>query len=855
MKWSQSVLLAGTVLVGCGPSLAADPGDTGALQEVIVTGTRTGGMAVMDSPAPVQLLSASALKAASGNADLMAALAQIVPSLTMQAFGYDMSEQTLLAKLRGLSPNHVLVLVNGKRRHTTANLAIDGGSPYQGGAGVDLNFIPLDAIDHIEVLTDGAAAQYGTDAIAGVINIILKKSSKGGTVAATAGEYGTSEGRTYDVSGNAGFQPGGNSYLNVTAEVRRHGHSNVGGIDEQVINPAYLSTYPDSNMVNVAGYPYINHGLGDGEQDTKLLMANSGVSFDNGAQLYFFGSYGHKDAAAFQNYRVPSKASYVDQTTGQTVYPYPFGFSPQEATEEQDYQGNLGLKGTAGAWFWDIATGYGADAVSLSTLDTYNTGYSSTYNVPSPTSAYDGRLRAGQWTTTADFDRDYDIGWASPLNFAFGLEYRHETYEIGSGQPISYLDGGTAGYPGFTPSDAGAHSRHNSAAYIDLAAGPIEKLRVDAAVRAEHYSDFGSATVGKLTTRYDFSPRLALRGTVSDGFRAPTLAEEYYTSTVVNATTAFVQLAPNSPGGRILGLGNGLKPEHSMNFSLGLVWRPLPNINSTLDFYQITVTNRIVGSGQIIGSAGGAIYSPVVNQAIIDSGNPIDPSVVASGTTGINMFANGIDTRTRGVDLVFSMPEQYGIASVVWSIGATYNKTTIVKYATTPAALAGGTPPIDELYDPEAYSELTTATPRYVINLGSLLTIGRFSANLLEKIYGPTSDYESDDGDNGYGGPFPACVPGGGLFICPGGLEYYQDQISTTLITDLDLSYQLSDHIKLSVGANNLFNKFPPKLNSTILAHENNFYYGDNNGVIQYPIFSPFGINGGFYYARVEAKF
>jgi len=853
MKSRIALLSLGLLTSGAG--FAAEGTDAADVQEIIVTGTRTSGMAVMDSPAPVQLLSADALKAASGSPDLMSTLSQLVPSLTMQAFGYDAAEQTLLAKLRGLSPNHVLVLIDGKRRHTTANLAVDGGSPYQGGAGVDLNFIPLDAIDHIEVLTDGAAAQYGTDAIAGVINIILKRNSSGGTVNGTGGRYGNTGGKTYDLSLNSGFEPGAGAYFNMTAEYRKHGHSNVGAIDERLVNPDNLTSYPNSNMVNAPGYPYLNQGLGDGQQLQKMVLVNSGMTFENATQLYFFGSYGHKNAQAFQNYRLPAKANYIDQVTGKTVYPYPFGFSPVEASDENDYQANLGIKGTAGAWNWDLTTGYGSDSVSLSTLNTYNVGYSNLYNVPSPTDIYDGRLHATQWTTTADFNRDFDIGWAGPLNVAVGAEYRHEGYSINAGAPISYLVGGAAGYSGFTPSDAGSNSRNNEALYLDFAAKPVEKLRLDAAIRAEHYSDFGHATVGKLTGRYDFTPEFALRGTISNGFRAPTLAEEYYTSTVVNTTTAFVQLAPDSPGGRLLGLGNGLEAEHSVNLSVGLVWRPTPGMNATLDLYQISVTNRIVGSGQIIGSAGGAIYSPVVNAAIIASGNPIDPSVVASGTTGINIFANGIDTRTRGADLVFSFPTDYRLGKVTWSVGATYNSTTVTRYATTPASLAGGNPPIDELYDPAAYSDLTTATPKYVVNLGALLTIGRFSANLQEKVYGPTSDYESDDGDNGAGGPFPACTPRGGLFICPGGLDYFKNEIPVTAITNLDLSYQLSNHIKLSLGALNLFNKYPPQLNSTLLAHESNFYYGDSNNVIQYPIFSPFGINGGFYYAKVGITF
>jgi len=388
-----------------------------------------------------------------------------------------------------------------------------------------------------------------------------------------------------------------------------------------------------------------------------------------------------------------------------------------------------------------------------------------------------------------------------------------------------------------------------------LAANPIQGLRIDAAGRFEHYTDFGDAKVGKLTARYDFTPELALRGTVSNGFRAPTLAEEFYTSTNVTPTTAFVQLAPNSPAGKLLGLGNGLQPEHSVNLSLGAVWRPVPGMITTLDVYQITLTNRIVGSGQIVGNSSGVPVSAVVNSAIVASGAPIDPAVLATGTTGVNVFANGIDTRTRGADLVFDFPVEYSFGKVDWSIGATYNDTTITKFASTPTALAAvsGGLATNELYDPEAYSDLTTASPKYVVNLGALLTMGKLSVNLLEKIYGPSSEYENDDGDNGGTGPgtFPACVPKAGtLFICPGGFNYFQSKIGLTPITNLDIAYQMKEHLRFSVGAINLFNRFPDRLNGLLLAHENSFAYGDNTGVTQYPGFSPFGINGGFYYLK-----
>src|ERR1700693_784604 len=196
-------------------------GESGELQEVIVTGTRQGGLQAAESPAPVQILSNEALQAAAGNPDLMSTLAQIVPSLQMQAFGFDMAGQTLMARLRGMSPNHVLVLVNGKRRHTSANIQVDAGSAFEGGANTDLNFIPVDAIDHVEVLTEGAAAQYGTDAIAGVINIILKKKNEGGTLTATYGRNFDNQGPTGDVSGNMGLGDD-NVFFNITGEVHNH---------------------------------------------------------------------------------------------------------------------------------------------------------------------------------------------------------------------------------------------------------------------------------------------------------------------------------------------------------------------------------------------------------------------------------------------------------------------------------------------------------------------------------------------------------------------------------------------------------------------------------------------------------
>ena len=805
----------------------------GALHEVLVLGSREPGVTAADSAAPVQLISASALETAAGNPSLMSALARTVPSFTPQAFGNDMAGQTLQAKLRGLSCNDVLVLVNGKRRHTTANIELDGG-PFQGCAGVDLNFIPVAAIERIEVLTDGAAAQYGSGAIAGVIDIILKSDSSGGSLSGTYGGYMDGGGITGDVSAHGGFAPVRHGYFDLTGESRHHGSSNRSAIDERVVNPANLATYPDSNMTEVPGYPHLGAEEGDGNYDLKTFALNAGLPIRHD-RFYVFGTYGLKNAQSFQKYRLPAKVSYTDPATGATTYPFPFGFVPLEASRETDYSATAGLKGIFDGWLWDLSSTYGRDHFDAYTLDSANAGVYASTGHPTPLNYYDGYLQSTQWTWNLDIDRNFDVGLAGPLNIAYGVEYRMGGYAIGAGIPISYLQGGAQGYPGFTPADAGSHHRAVASVYGDLAGQPVERLRLDLAGRYEHYSDFGSALVGKLTARYGLTAHWAVRGTVSSGFRAPSLAEEYYSSTNVTPTSAFVQLPPDSPGGRLIGLGDGLRPEHSVDLSLGLVWRPLPKVVATLDLYQIDITNRIAATGNLYGTLNGVAQpaAAAVNAAIAANGNQLDPSVLASGTTGVTLFANGIDTSTQGADLLFDMPVSYAFGQVDWSVGGTFNRTFVTKVPAAPASLAGET-----LYDATAISDLTEASPRYVLDLGTSWTRGRLRVHLEEQIYGKSSEWESDGGDN------PANIP-----------EYFQTTIGVTPITDLDLAYRFLDHLTLSAGATNLFDRYPNRYNATLLAHYDTFKYGDTLGVFQYPMFSPFGIDGGYYYVRGMVRF
>jgi iron complex outermembrane receptor protein len=806
---------------------------TGNLEEVIVTGTRQTGVKAADSAAPIQILSAETLATVSGKPDLIQALASVVPSLTAQAIGGDQANLTMQARLRGLSPNHVLVLVDGKRRHTTGTIAVLQGA-YQGGAGADLNFIPVDAIDHIEVLTDGAAAQYGTDAIAGVINIILKKNTSGGNLSATHGTYYKGDGSTNDVMGNIGFEPMDGAYLNFTGEIRNHGHSNRGGIDPRVIDPKKIDpasggTYPSTNMPYAAGYPYMNQIQGDAVLHLKLASVTAGFKLGDAAEVYAVGTYGEKSARAFENYRVPTKVSFTDPVTGAKTYPYPYGFNPEEAIEEKDYQTTLGVKGTLAGWNWDVSSTYGLDKIDMYTLNSANAGLFAATGA-SPTNFYDGRFKAGQWTSNVDITHDFDVGLAGPLNLALGGEYRRETYEIDPGNPSSYLLGGAQSFPGFTPTDSGVHSRKNQAGYVDLAAKPLDGWVVDIAGRYEHYTDFGNTTVGKFTTRYDLSPEFAVRATASTGFRAPTLAEEFYSTTNVGPRTAFVQLPPNAAAASLLGLGSGLQPEKSHNYSVGVVFRPMPNMTMTLDAFQISINNRIVGSGTLYGTINGAKVSDVVTAAIKANGNVLDPGVVTSGSTGVNIFNNGIDTRTRGADFVFDFPVDYGFASIDWTIGATYSSTSVTKVRNTPAALAG-----QPLFDATAISDLTTANPKFVANLGGNLKMDKLSVNLHEIIYGQSSEWQSDYGD------------------ATGTPIYYNTRIGVTAITNLDIGYLATDKLTLSVGANNLFDRYPNGINSSLLKTFRTA--GDNSAVTIYPQFSPFGINGGYYYVRGTYKF
>jgi iron complex outermembrane receptor protein len=830
--------------LAAGAAFAQTQADT--TNEVIVTGTRTSGLKAADSSAPIEIVGNQALQR-TGAVSLSDTLLTAVPSLNVDHNAGDAAAVLSIAALRGVSPNDTLVLVDGKRRHSTADLYVDGGSAYSGAATVDLSFIPVGAIDHVEVLTDGAAAQYGTDAIAGVVNIILKNSAHSGVASLTGGQYFEGDGNTGSWYINKGIPLTDKGFLNVTLEEQYHGFSEQGTGDRRVSNPAGQPLTSDDALTTAGiqkadNYPGFNRLNGDPTYNLYNGFWNAGYNITPDLQLYSFGNYSQRVSSHFENYRVPEKVSGVT-STGVTVYPLPNGFDPREAFDETDYSFTGGIKGTIAGWHLDLSTTYGRDNVQVSTINSANAQLFPVLQALSPTpivpqrNFYDGGYINTELTTTLDVDRSFPVSWAaSPLNVAFGAEQRHDTYRIQNGEPASYYGAGAQSFDGYLPQDAGIHGRTNYAFYADFALDPIPHLHADAAVRYENYSDFGGTTVGKLTGRYDFTDWIAVRGTASTGFRAPTLAEEYYSGTNVAPTSADVQLPPNSAAATLAGFGP-LKPEQSDNYSVGVVMHPLPKLQITADLYSILIKDRILVSGFIFGEEAGYGTNGVVSQGVLNA-------ISARGVTldsglsyaGISIFANAGNTRTDGLEATATYSsdfDEYG--HVDWSLGFNYNKTDVTKLNPLPATVTNTGFGQTEFLNAAALTGLLDSTPREKAILQAYWTLNQWSVNLRETIYGDSSELTSFDGS----GEGPSA---------------FKETVPATGITDVEVAYRLTPQIKVSVGANNLFDQFPPKTPNA----SNGGRLEPVNGALVSGVpygFSPYGINGGYYYGRVTFTF
>ncbi|MCK9366911.1 MAG: TonB-dependent receptor [Metallibacterium scheffleri] len=761
------------------------------LQTVVVTGTRMADRTVAYSMAPIDVLTPKDLEQ-TGAPSLAQALRTLLPSFNFpQPSVTDGTDAIQPAQLRGLSPDETLVLINGKRQHTTAIVNVNG-TLGRGSSPVDLNAIPMNAIARIEVLRDGAAAQYGSDAIAGVINIILKGGNHGGSVSGTLGQYSkhdNADGRTAQGGADGGFALGQKGWIYLSADYTHQDPTNLAGPDLRYpTNPTY-------------GQVTFHYGIPLLKQ--KNAAINMQYDLTPQMQFYAFSVFNKRDVSAGGFFRSLSAYSASNPAA---VAVYPAGYLPIENSSILDTSLVAGLRGTVlDGWHYDLSYNTGGNHWKLDTSNTFN--YS--LGAASPTGFYIGTLLNREDVLNADFSKGVDLSWLkNPLTVAWGLEHRKDSFTIKQGDAASYAGAGAQVFPGYQPLDAGTHSRHDNAAYLDLETDFNDQLSGGFAVRHENYSDFGSTTSWKFSGRYGFNDTVALRATASTGFRAPSLQQEWYSSTAINFVNVGNTLVPftirtfpvNNPAAAALG-AQPLQPEKSHNYSIGLVFTPQSGLYATVDLYQISIDNRIILSGNLVGTA--------VQNYLTSVGIPF--------VSGGRFFTNAVSTRTRGVDVVGTYPVQLGDSSTLkFTGGLNYNKTTILSIAPNPPqlGLAGLTLPV---IDRTNQGYITNSTPRDKVFLAADWSLGNWRVHGQATRYGTWTIYGSTpSGDQTYG---------------------------AKVLLDASVSY-LWNNWDFTVGANNLTNQYPDQNNAA-----NNF-----GGILAYPNSSPFGFSGAYYYGTATFR-
>ena len=835
-----SALCAASAAGAQTPSPAADPQrEATQLETVSVLGSRTNPRTEVTSAVPIDILSGEEFHN-QPSVDVLDKLRTMVPSFNVSTIPID-DAATLVrpANLRGLPPDNTLVLVNGKRRHRAAVITFLGHGLSDGAQGPDISVFPSLALGQVEVLRDGAAAQYGSDAIAGVINFGLKRLDEGGTVEAFGGQYFEGDGFTQQYSAQVGMPLTANGFATFTAEWR-----SADATSRSVQRD-------DAADVAAAGYPGVRNpaqiwGSPETEGDAKFV-ANMGISTDS-LDFYLFGNYAKREVVGGFYYRNPTtRGGVYSNDGGETLLigslnggacptialrdaagnliPYstvgaqvtalpancftflsglPGGFTPNFGGEMVDRAVTAGVKGMWGdSWHWDLSASYGRNDIDFSIVNTVNASLG-------PNQPEGLRFNAGGNVQTErgvnfDIGHDFDTGFThGPVSLAMGAEWREEKFEIQAGDGPSTAIGplteqgfalGSNGFNGFNPRTAGTFSRSNWALYADAEARFTERLLLAAALRHEDFSDFGGTTNWKLTGRYDFTDAFALRGAISTGFRAPTPGQ----SNAEQVTTSFINgqlrdtavLSPNNPIAAFYG-AEPLEAEESRNASLGFVWNQ-DNWQVTADWYRIQTDGRIALSAFFT-------VSPADRAALVAGGNP-----EAASISEVQFFVNDFDTTTTGVDLVTSYNSQMFGGETTYSLAANWNKTRVDDF--TPGIIT-----------PIRIQKLEESLPR---------TKGYFSLNHQREVF------HANVRVNYYGSFFEDHLDDGGLPI-------YGESAVTV---DAEVGMKFASGLYFSVGAQNLFDKVPDENPWGFIAGA------------QYPVHTPYGFNGGFYYARVGYRF
>ncbi|WP_426386918.1 TonB-dependent receptor plug domain-containing protein [Sphingobium sp. R-21] len=818
---------------------------------IIVTGVRGAPRTVAESPAPIDVVGAEKLQA-TGSAEFGEALSKLLPSLNFGATNAGVFSIGRPVTNRGLSPAYTLVLVNGKRRHNGAFLN-NSPTDTSGANPVDIDLIPTSAIDRIEVLKDSAAAQYGTDAIAGVINIQLAKKE------GLSGDF--TYGTLYDANGDPdswkgtiryGTKIGDNGgFLTISGDIRKRGgawwnlaatDTNLYGlpagrtIDQVVATSGLTRAQVEANVAaaNARNAQWNRDGAHNGDPQVKAfnLSYNAELPVTENVTLYSFGTYGERDAQIGNNFRRPnSTANFTAQ--------FPDGYYPLNNIEENDFQFVGGLRGTLAGWDYDISSSFGRNYSHQFSKLSVRPSLGPTGPTQWPNLA---NFEFRQWTHNVDLHRSVDIGLARPLEISVGGEYRLDRFRTFAGDPLAYQPATYTFKPGdqqydwnvgriaspvvqgaivLSPADEADISRKVYAGYVDLGIYPTDAWYIGAAIRAEHYDDGSGSPIGlKLNSRYEVTPTLAIRGTVGTGFRAPSLTQIGYaqtdgrTSSFFNPATGQTELRPtvaklvtaDSTVGQLLG-AKPLKAEKTWNAGLGFVFTPAPSLSITLDGYYIRIRDRVERTGRLFGPGISAILA-------------------ANGLSDIEQaeyFINAADTETKGFDLVADYSRNLGdLGKIGLTLAFNYSKTEVTDVVATPSQLfaANGTSLLGAgsvFFGGDKIGELEVLQPRTKLVSTFNWQKGIFGLSVTATRYGKYTQ-RTAAGDDRYFG--------------------------AKIITDASLSAKVTDFATLSVGATNLFD-VRPETNGPGNPQTGQGYYGP----------SPFNPAGGYYYGRIALAF
>jgi iron complex outermembrane receptor protein len=805
---------------------SAAPAPGSGLEEVVVTGTRRADTTTATSSSPIDIISARTLSETSF-ADMTDVLRTQVVSLNVQRFStQDGAAFVRPFTLRGLPPDETLFLVNGKRRHRSAVVQLSNQPLARGAQGPDLATIPTIAIEQLEVLRDGASAQYGSDAIAGVVNFRLKDSARGATLIARYGEFAAGDGGDTQVQGNLGLPLTADGFFNISGEYVRSATTSRG------------TQRPDAQALIDAGntaVPVPAQRWGNPKVEAGRVFFNAGIPFSDALELYAFGNYGQSEGETGFFYRFPSATTNagIFRSVPLTTQPggarfsflsvFPGGFSPVFGSDIDDKGLVTGVKGkTASGLRYDFSGSFGESDVAFRLDNTINPSL----GPDSPLAFRAGALEQRETNANADFVYPWDTGlFAAPLNVAFGAEYRRERFAIEAGDTASYAVGpfasvfdpdtgtrvglavGSSGFPGYSPQQAGNWSRNNWATYLDLETDLTQRLSVGLAARQEDFSDFGSTFNWKVSGRLAFNDAVAVRASVNTGFRAPTPGQSNIADiqTNIDVATARVLLTATLPPAHPIAQYFGarvLQPEESFNVAGGLVLTPMPDLLVTLDYFNIKVDDRV-------GVTGNITITPADRAALTAAG-----ITGADGFERVRFFGNFFDTRTQGLDLVSAYKWRLpGAAMLDLSLQGNYTETKVTGVRDSRAI------------DRERRTELEEFNPKWRGNVALQYARGRFSGLARGSYYSSWLD---------------------AILVSSNPADTSLDQrFGAEWLLDLELGFDLTETFNVTVGGQNVLDTFPDR----------DARQAQRNIGLVYPQFAPIGYNGAFWYLRAAARF